>query len=82
LSKRYGELLMPVDVIVGADDRIVAPSRHSRRLNRELHNSFLDEVPGVGHMVHHAHPQLVARRVSHVFERALPPVATGMPNRV
>ncbi|MCC5622644.1 alpha/beta fold hydrolase [Nostoc sp. CHAB 5715] len=76
LSKRYGELLMPVDVIVGTDDRMVTPSHHSRRLNRELHNSFLDEVPGVGHMVHHAHPQLIARRVAHVLERALKPVTT------
>lgn len=74
LSKRYRELLMPVDLISGTDDRMVTPSHHSRRLHRELHNSFLDEVPGVGHMVHHAHPNLVARRVAHVFERALKPV--------
>lgn len=74
LSKRYGELQMPVDLITGTNDRIVTPSHHSRRLHRELHNSYLDEVPGVGHMVHHAHPQLIARRVAHVFERALQPV--------
>jgi pimeloyl-ACP methyl ester carboxylesterase len=77
LSKRYGELLLPVDLIVGTDDKVVTPSHHSRRLNKELHNSFLDEVPGAGHMVHHAHPKLVDRRVAHVFERALQPVAAG-----
>jgi pimeloyl-ACP methyl ester carboxylesterase len=77
LSKRYGELLMPVDLIVGTNDAMVTPSHHSRRLNRELHNSFLDQVPGAGHMVHHAHPKLVERRVAHVFERALEPVAAG-----
>jgi pimeloyl-ACP methyl ester carboxylesterase len=83
LSKRYGELLMPVDLIVGMDDQMVTPSHHSRRLNRELHNSFIDEVPGSGHMVHHAHPSLIERRVAHVFERALQPVSSGaVPNRV
>jgi pimeloyl-ACP methyl ester carboxylesterase len=79
LSKRYRELLLPVDLIIGTSDRVVTASHHSRRLNRELHNSFLDVVNGAGHMVHHAHPNLVARRVAHVFERALQPVAAGAP---
>jgi pimeloyl-ACP methyl ester carboxylesterase len=77
LARRYAELQLPVDLIAGADDKIVTPLRQSRRLNTELHNSFLDEVPGAGHMVHHAHPELVERRVAHVFQRALKPVETG-----
>jgi pimeloyl-ACP methyl ester carboxylesterase len=77
LAPRYAELRLPVDLIAGIDDKVVTPAHHSRRLNGELHNSILDEVPGVGHMVHHAHPRLVERRVAHVFQRALKPVATG-----
>lgn len=75
LAGRYGELQIPVDLIAGVDDKIVSTAHHSRRLNRELHNSFIDEVPGIGHMVHHAHPKLVERRVAHVFQRALTPVS-------
>ena len=81
-APRYAELQLPVNLIAGSDDKIVTPSHHSRRLNGELHNSFLDEVPGGGHMVHHAHPKLVERRVAHVFQSALKPIATGTaPNR-
>lgn len=72
---RYRELLLPVDVIAGEGDKIVNTASQSRRLQRELHNSFLDEVPGAGHMVHHHHPELVAQRVGHVFERALKSLA-------
>ncbi|AHB47704.1 alpha/beta hydrolase [Hyphomicrobium nitrativorans NL23] len=79
LTARYGELQIPVDLIAGADDRMVSTADHSRRLHRELHNSFVDEVPGVGHMVHHAHPKLIERRVAHVFQRALKPVSTVEP---
>jgi pimeloyl-ACP methyl ester carboxylesterase len=79
LAARYGELQIPVDLIAGADDRMVSTAHHSRRLNRELHNSFLDEVPGVGHMVHHAHPKLIERRVAHVFQRGLKPIPSAEP---
>jgi pimeloyl-ACP methyl ester carboxylesterase len=37
---------------------------------RELPNAYLDEVPGSGHMVHHSHPELIAKRVDHVFARS------------
>lgn len=77
LAPRYGELQLPVDLIVGSDDKVVTPSHHSRRLHGELHNSFFDEVPDAGHMVHHAHPKLVERRVAHVFDRAFNSVATS-----
>lgn len=75
LQGRYRELLLPVDFIAGEGDRIVQTATQSRRLQRELHNSFFDEVPGAGHMVHHHHPELVAQRVGHVFERALEPLS-------
>ena len=74
LSPRYGELQIPIDVIAGTDDKVVSTAHQSRRLNRELHNSYFDEVPGVGHMLHHAHPQLVERRVADVIQRAGSPV--------
>jgi pimeloyl-ACP methyl ester carboxylesterase len=82
LARRYAELRLPVDLIAGTDDKIASTSRQSHRLNRELHNSYLDEVPGAGHMVHHAQAKLVERRVAHVFERALLPVTENATSRV
>lgn len=75
LSNHYRELLLPIDLIAGSGDKIVSTANQSRRLHLALHNSFFDEVPGAGHMVHHAHPDLVAQRVDHVFDKALKPVS-------
>jgi pimeloyl-ACP methyl ester carboxylesterase len=62
-------------LVAGASDQISAPVHQSRRLYDELHNSTIDEVPDAGQMVHHAHPELLARRVAQVFERAIRPLA-------
>jgi pimeloyl-ACP methyl ester carboxylesterase len=42
LSKRYGELKMPVTIMAGALDRVVDPADHSIRLHRELPHSRFD----------------------------------------
>ncbi len=78
LGSRYAELLIPVVLIAGASDQISSLAHQSRRLNDELHNSTIDEVPDAGHMVHHAKPDLVKRRVEQVFERALKPVSPSL----
>ena len=53
LRKRYGELTMPVTILAGAADKIVDPDRHARQLHRELRDSELHVLRGVGHMTHH-----------------------------
>lgn len=70
LVQRYAELRLPIVLIAGSEDRIVTFDHHSQRLHEELHNSAIDEVPGAGHMVHHARPELIAQRVAYVFDRA------------
>ena len=70
LCKRYAELHLPIDILSGSDDRMVTTARHSRRLHEDLTDSYYDEIPGVGHMVHHFHPALISRRVAHVLQRA------------
>ena len=54
LGKSYHELNVPVRLIAGADDQIVETDKHSARLHRELATSTFRNVPGIGHMVHHA----------------------------
>ncbi|WP_293634160.1 alpha/beta hydrolase [Polaromonas sp.] len=54
MSKRYGELVLPVTLIAGEDDVVVDPQAQSVRLHDELPQSELFLVPGVGHMAHYA----------------------------
>ncbi|MEJ7930166.1 alpha/beta hydrolase [Ramlibacter sp. AN1015] len=63
LSRRYGELRMPVTIVAGADDQVVDPEAHAQRLHRELPASRLIVVPGEGHMVHHAAQDVIAAAI-------------------
>jgi pimeloyl-ACP methyl ester carboxylesterase len=73
-APRYAELRrLPVAILAGAGDRIVDVGRHSLRLHRELPGSDLRIVPGLGHMMHHGAPGLVADAVEAVCARARPP---------
>jgi pimeloyl-ACP methyl ester carboxylesterase len=64
VADRYGELAgLPVTIMAGEADGIVDPARHSGRLHDDVPGSVLRLVPGVGHMVHHAVPGLVAEAV-------------------
>lgn len=53
MRERYGELSMPVSIVVGADDRLINVESQSKRLHRDIPGSSLKVVPGFGHMVHH-----------------------------
>jgi pimeloyl-ACP methyl ester carboxylesterase len=43
---------MPVVIIAGAQDKIVDTDKQSARLHRDVRNSTLRRIEGVGHMVH------------------------------
>ena len=53
LRRRYGELQISIHLIAGADDRVATTKRHSERFGREVGNTELRVIPGVGHMVHY-----------------------------
>ncbi len=72
---RYGELPDPYRCDCWYGRQGIRQTAHQgRRLNRELHNSYFDEVPGVGHMLHHACPELIERGVVGVLKRAAGPI--------
>ncbi len=52
MSKDYARLTMPVAIIAGEDDKVVDINTQSARLHRDVTQSTLRRVPGVGHMVH------------------------------
>jgi pimeloyl-ACP methyl ester carboxylesterase len=56
MRKLYFTLRVPVVILAGADDRYVSTRAQSRRLHEALSHSTYVEVPGAGHMVHHAAP--------------------------
>jgi pimeloyl-ACP methyl ester carboxylesterase len=75
-SELYKELNVPVRLIAGSDDRIVETDKHSARLHRELATSTFRNVPGIGHMVHHAAPEEVMTAIAAVGETRRTKAAT------
>jgi pimeloyl-ACP methyl ester carboxylesterase len=57
----YSALRMPVVAIAGDADTVVWTHIHSHGMAREAPRGRLIELPGVGHMPHHAAPDLIAR---------------------
>jgi pimeloyl-ACP methyl ester carboxylesterase len=64
LSKRYGELAMPVALVAGHGDKLIPPEKNTGRLHRELAHSDLSMPGGAGHMVHY-------NRLDHVVDAIL-----------
>jgi pimeloyl-ACP methyl ester carboxylesterase len=62
-APRYGNIKARVVVITGDADTTVSPNIHSRRLAATVPNAKLIVLPGVGHMVQYAAPELVVREI-------------------
>lgn len=71
LAHHYSAIQTPVRIIAGADDAIVTTSEHAARLHRELPNSEIQILDGVGHMTHHARPDLVVVAVNELTAQAV-----------
>ena len=65
-SRRYGAIRAPTAIVSGDADTIVWTNLHSRSLEREIPGARLVVLPGVGHMPHHAAPDIVAREIEAV----------------
>jgi pimeloyl-ACP methyl ester carboxylesterase len=52
LHKHYAALTMPVAIVAGDDDKLVDTDMQSARLRRDVTQSTLHRLPGIGHMVH------------------------------
>ena len=58
-QNHYGALTLPVAIIVGELDEAVNPELHSKRLAKEISQSTLTVLPGVGHTLNHAEPEKI-----------------------
>ena len=83
LSKRLDGLKVPVQIISGTQDKIVKPAANSERLHEDLQaggqSSELHLQPGVGHMVHYAHPEQVVSAVDAIAAQVGEPVGMRTP---
>lgn len=62
-SPRYDQIRTTVTIIAGETDTIVSPTIHSRRFAATVPGAKLVMLPGVGHMVQNAAPELVVREI-------------------
>jgi pimeloyl-ACP methyl ester carboxylesterase len=60
---RYRSLKVPVVAITGDSDTIVSPMIHSAAIAREALQGRFVLLPGVGHMPHHAAPEIVVEAI-------------------
>lgn len=62
-APRYAEIRMPTVVIAGDADGIVSADLHSRHFARVVPGAKLIVLPGVGHMVQNAAPDLIIQEI-------------------
>ena len=62
-APRYGTITAPITIIAGDVDKTVSTHIHSQPLARTAKNTRLTVLPGVGHMIQYAAPDLVVSEV-------------------
>ena len=79
-APRYGNIRAPVVVITGDKDKTVSPTIHSRPFAAALPDAKLIVLPGIGHIVQNAAPELVAREVDAMIGRIAHSAAVAAAN--
>jgi pimeloyl-ACP methyl ester carboxylesterase len=62
--QQYSSLTVDVRIIAGEGDEIVDTKKQSERLHEVLSNSSLHVQKGVGHMIHHAIPEMIVEALA------------------
>jgi pimeloyl-ACP methyl ester carboxylesterase len=76
LRARYARLTLPTSIIAGQADQVVDVDVHSLALHRQLVNSELRVLSGVGHMAHYSGLDDVTRAVTFESRSMLEPIAS------
>ena len=71
-APRYSEIKAPITIITGDADKTVSTNIHSRPLAATVSNARLIVLPGVGHMVQDAVPDLVISEIEAVIGHLAP----------
>ncbi|MFK7881945.1 alpha/beta fold hydrolase [Roseobacter sp.] len=70
MAQKYPDLTLPVEILHGTEDTIVPLKVHSEPLAVLLPNARLTRLEGVGHMPHHAVPEVIVEAIDRVASRA------------
>ncbi|WP_165354523.1 alpha/beta fold hydrolase [Tropicimonas sp. IMCC6043] len=70
LARGYASLQLPVEVLQGKHDTVGSVMVHARQMARRLGNARLTELPGIGHMPHHADPDATVAAIIRAVARA------------
>ncbi|MCO8146052.1 alpha/beta hydrolase [Rhodovulum tesquicola] len=70
MNDRYPDLRLPVEILHGTADNAVSIDFHSRALAPRLRTGRLTELPGIGHMPHHAAPAATLAAIDRAAARA------------
>jgi pimeloyl-ACP methyl ester carboxylesterase len=76
-APRYGDIRAPVVVIAGDADKTVSTNIHARPFTSMVPNAKLIVLPGVGHMVQNAAPELVAGEIEAMIGAMAPATAAA-----
>ena len=76
-APRYGEIAAPVTIISGEADKTVSTNIHSRPFAATAPNARLIVLPGVGHMIPQAAPDLVIAEVEAMISGLAPGTAAS-----
>jgi pimeloyl-ACP methyl ester carboxylesterase len=68
-APRYGDIRLPAVVISGDADETVSTTRHSRPFAKAVKGAKLIVLPGVGHMIQNAAPDLVISEIEAMIGR-------------
>lgn len=69
-SARYAAIGVPTIIVAGDQDTIVWPSVHAQAIAKQIAGAELVMLPGIGHMPHHAAPEIVVAAIERVASRA------------
>ncbi|EKE43507.1 hypothetical protein OCGS_2239 [Oceaniovalibus guishaninsula JLT2003] len=70
LSRHYGEIEIPVEIVHGMEDEIVPGQVHAAPMARQIPDAHLTWLEGVGHMPHHAAPLAVEQAIDRAARRS------------
>ncbi len=70
MSRRYGQLQVPVEIVHGERDWLLTVPRHVAGFAERLPNARTSVAAGVGHMSHHARPDLLKAAIDNITQRA------------
>ncbi|WP_417601730.1 alpha/beta fold hydrolase [Pararhodobacter oceanensis] len=70
MAPQYDRLTLPIEILQGARDPVIAQETHGDRLIAQASGARLTVIEDAGHMLHHTHPEAVIAAIHRAASRA------------